>query len=429
MKMKTLARMMPILAVAAATGEASAAGFQLLEQNASGIGNAYAGSAAVAENASTIYFNPAGMTQLKDREFSAGIAVVRPSFRFANENSSAGALTSTGNGGDAGSTGFLPNLYASWALNKDLYVGLGIGAPFGLKTEYDNPWIGGAQSVRFEIKTVNINPSVAYRVNEKVSIGAGINWQRIDVDYTRVLGTNSARLGVTVPFPLNTSTGTFSANDSTWGWNAGALFTLSETTKVGVSYRSKMRYTVKGDLTVQGPYAPLNAARSGPANATVELPDVFVLSVVQQLDPRWTMMGDISWTGWSSIPHVDIINSNSGTTAQRLDTEFRDTWRMALGATYKVNDAWKAKFGVAYDQSPVEDPHRLVSLPDSNRTWYSVGGQWKTPAGSLVDFGFAYLRVNTSPIHNDQSSALRGVVDGHYNSNAFIAGAQYSLAF
>ena len=145
MKMKTIARLMPLLALGLATGQASAAGFQLLEQNASGIGNAYAGSAAVAENASTIFFNPAGMTQLKDREISVGFSAVRPTFKFDNRGSSVGALGAAGEGGDAGSWAFIPNGYMSWALNKDVYAGIGFGAPFGLVTEYDNPWLGGAR--------------------------------------------------------------------------------------------------------------------------------------------------------------------------------------------------------------------------------------------------------------------------------------------
>jgi len=167
-------KLLPALIISLLAGNASAAGFQLLEQNASGLGNAYAGSAAVAENASTIFYNPAGMTQLKDRELSTGLVAVGTSFKFNDTGSSVGFLTGTGTGGNGGGWGFIPNAYMSWALNKDLYVGLGVGAPFGLKTEYDNPWVGAAQSTLFDIKTYNINPSVAYRVNDQVSIGAGL---------------------------------------------------------------------------------------------------------------------------------------------------------------------------------------------------------------------------------------------------------------
>ncbi len=192
MKMKMIARSIALLAFAAVAGQASAAGFQLLEQNASGIGNAYAGSAAVAENASTIFFNPAGMTQLQAREASVGLSLVRPTFKFSNQGSSTGALSGSGTGNDAGSWAFIPNGYLSWGLSKDLYVGVGFGAPFGLVTEYDNPWLGGAQAIKFDIKTYNINPSVAYRINDKVSVGGGLNCQRMEAEYVRLATVTSA---------------------------------------------------------------------------------------------------------------------------------------------------------------------------------------------------------------------------------------------
>ena len=426
MKMKTIARLMPLLTLGLASGQAAAAGFQLLEQNASGLGNAYAGSAAVAENASTIFYNPAGMTQLKDREVSVGLAIIRPTFKFSDRGSSTGVLGAAGNGGDAGSWGFLPNAYLSWALSKDLYAGVGLGAPFGLITEYDSPWLGGAQATKFEIKTYNINPSLAYRLNDKVSIGGGMSIQRIEVDYRRLATVTSAALAATQA--------TFSADDVSLGWNLGALFTLSPTTKVGVSYRSEVRHKLEGDLSIAGPAAGANAAlTTGAAKANVDLPATFILSVTQKLNDRWEMLGDLSWTGWSSIPKVDIVRTAgalNGATVQTLETDFRDTWRYALGANYRYNDALKLKFGVAYDQTPVRDAqHRLVSLPDNNRTWFTTGAQVKVSKDSLLDVGVAYLYVPESTIDNNQAALGRGRVAGVYDARVWIFGAQYSLAF
>ncbi|MCZ4304652.1 outer membrane protein transport protein [Zoogloeaceae bacterium G21618-S1] len=432
MKMKYMARLVPLALLALGSGHATAAGFQLLEQNASGLGNAYAGSAAVADNASTIFFNPAGMTQLKEREVSAGLNAVRPTFKFKDDGSTpTSAFASSGNGNDAGSWAFIPNAYMSWALNKDLYVGVGISAPFGLVTEYDDPWVGAAQAIKFDIKTFNINPSIAYRINDKVSIGAGINWQRMEAEYVRRVAINDFG-----PFPLSQSHVTLDAAGDAWGWNVGALFTLSDSTKLGVSYRSKIKHTLKGDLTVDSSSATLTATGSD-AEVDVELPDTFILSVAQQLNERWEMLGDVSWTGWSSIKTLDIVRTSgasSGQTAQSLDAEFRDTWRVALGANYKLNDDWKLKFGVAYDQSPVRGPStRLVSLPDSNRTWLSVGAQWNVTPASKLDLGVSYLMVNESSINNNQTNAdptkNRGTVTGKYDARVWILGAQYSMAF
>ena len=436
-------RLIPALLAVAFSGVASASGFQLLEQNASGIGNAYAGSAAVAENASTIYFNPAGMTQLQAREISVGGSLVGTSFEFTNDRSSVGALANAGSGGDAGGVGFVPNAYMSWALNKDWYVGLGIGAPFGLKTEYDNPWMGAAQSVLFDIKTININPSIAWRANDWVSLGFGLNWQKVEAEYKR-------RVAVSTP-GLAGSTATLNLDDDAWGWNVGALFTIAPTTKIGVSYRSQVKYDTKGDVGISSDgTAAANATSAGLIRAgassdiaaKIDMPDTFILSATHQLTSQWELLGDVSWTGWSSIPKVDIMRTSgpmNGQVAQVLDTEFRDTWRFALGANYKIDDAWKLRMGVAYDQSPVRGAqYRLVSLPDNNRTWLSAGAQWKPSKTMAIDVGGTYIFVQDPEIDNNQipspltaanAAQNRGRVNGSYDASVWILGAQFSMAF
>lgn len=420
-------KLLPALIMGLTSGYASAAGFQLLEQNASGLGNAYAGSAAVAENASTIFYNPAGMTQLKDREISAGLVAVGTSFKFTDGGSNtAGQLA--GNGGDGGSWGYVPNGYLSWALSKDLYVGVGVGAPFGLKTEYTNPWIGAAQSTKFDIKTYNVNPSIAYRVNEAFSIGGGLNWQRFSAEYTKVAGVLSPTTGLPSA-AVAASPVKLTLDGDAWGWNVGGLFTLSPTTKVGVSYRSAISYDLTGNINVSGPILGGAVSNTG-AKASVKMPDTFILSGTQQVSDKWLMLGDVSWTGWSSIPKIDVINTITGKVALPLLTDFRDTWRVAVGANYQYTEAVKLKFGMAYDQTPVKgDATRLVSLPDNDRTWFSFGTQWTPSKGSTLDFGVSYLLVKDAGINNNQFATGAGRVTGTYNDSAWILGLQYSHAF
>lgn len=414
-------KLVPAVIIGLLAGNASAAGFQLLEQNASGLGNAYAGSAAVAENASTIFYNPAGMTQLKEREFSTGVTAVGTSFKFNDQGSSVGFLTGTGTGGNGGGWGVIPNAYMSWAMNKDVYLGLGVGAPFGLKTEYDNPWVGAAQSTMFEVKTYNINPSVAYKVNDQVSVGAGVSWQRLTADYKRQVAVVS-QLYASSPLELDL------AGDS-WGWNVGALFTLSPSTKIGVSYRSTVSYDLTGNINVTGPSSAVNTAASSGAKASLKLPDTFILSGTHQLSDKVQLLGDVSWTGWSSIPKIDILRS-SGAMAQTLDTDFRDSVRVAVGASYQYTGDVKLKFGLAYDQTPVKGAGtRLVSLPDNNRTWFSTGAQWAVSKDSVLDVGATYLLLGTSQIDNNQALSGRGTLTGEYKANVSILGLQYSRAF
>jgi long-chain fatty acid transport protein len=304
-------KVIPALLMAGFAGTAGASGFQLLEQG-SGLGNAYAGSAAKASDASTIYWNPAGMTQLQAREVSGGLTAVRPSFKFDDQGSQVGAFNAAGDGGDAGSWGYIPNAYLSWAVNRDLYLGLGIGAPFGNATKYDKPWKGSAQSNEFDIKTININPSIAYRVNDMVSLGAGVSWQKIEADYYR-------QVGILGNLPRVESH--MSIDDDAWGWNLGALFTVSPTTKVGVSYRSTIQYHTDGKVKLSSDGTPAGnatatALRNGggqsDVKADLEVPDTFIVSVTQKLSDRWEMLGDVSWTGWSSIDNVNIIRTSGG---------------------------------------------------------------------------------------------------------------------
>lgn len=416
MKQKNITLIVAAAIAAMTAGTAAASGFQLLEQNASGLGNAYAGSAAVAEDASTIYFNPAGMTQLKQREFSLGGAAIKPSFKFTNNGSNVAPATNSGNGGDAGDWAVLPNAYLSWGVTKDIYLGLGLGAPFGLKTEYDDDWVGRYQATLFDIKTYNLNPSIAWRVNDKVSLGFGLNYQRMEATYERYAAVvNSATRSTKV---------SLDADGDAWGWNIGALFNVSPSTKVGISYRSEIEHELEGDLTSNNQLVAPNAA----ASADVTLPQTFILSTTQKLNNQWEMMGDISWTGWSSIQKIDI--KRTGTTVQSLDAEFRDTWRVALGANYQMNSAWKLRGGLAWDQSPVRGAStRLVSLPDNDRVWLSAGAQWKASEASRLDFGLSYLIIGDTEIDNNQLAAGRGRVTGTYEGSVFIVGAQYSQAF
>lgn len=424
----------PAALLAIASQHAFAAGFQLLEQNASGVGNAYAGSAAVAENASTVYFNPAGMTYLQDREYSAGINIIQPSYKFNNSGSTSGILR--GNGGDAGQMGIVPNGYASWAISKDLYLGLGIGAPFGLATKYNKSWIGAAQSEEFDIQTVNINPSLAYRVSDTVSVGFGIDWQQIDAEYKKLVGVNAGPANVRATLKLK---------DDAWGWNAGIMVKLSPDTRLGFSYRSEIKYNTTGDVKLASDgsaagNATLPALIAGGAasnlKANLTLPETFIASFVHKLNDRWDLLGDVSWTGWSSIPKLDIIRTSgvqNGATAQTLMTDFRDTWRVALGATNKVSDQWKIKYGIAYDQTPVKnDAHRLVSLPDNDRVWFSLGAQYAVSATSSLDLGAAYLYIKGPQINNNQTGTVpfsAGLVKGDYDGSVWILGAQYSARF
>lgn len=411
-------------------GPAHAAGFNLLEQNVSGLGNAYAGSAAIADNASTIYFNPAGMSLLPGTSFSAGLTAIKPTFKFSDDGSTGpgGSPVKGSDGGDAGKWAAVPNLYIAHQLNHHWHIGLGVGAPFGLTTDYDKGWKGRHHSEKFAIESINLNPSIAYKVNEQLSIGLGANWFQIDADYRLATPRPIPGMGL---FDMDTRV---KMKGDAWGWNAGILYQASPSTRLGLSYRSRIKVTAEGNTKLHNrsiPGLPAGASLSRwDAEATITLPDTAIFSVLHELNPKWTLLADVSWTGWSSIPKLAIENTGPGARNSELDLRFKDAWRMAFGAHYHYNEKWTLKGGLAWDQSPVrEENFRPTALPDNDRYWVSLGAQYRMSNSVTWDIGYTHLFLRKAKINNDTNIAERGLTQGVYKNSGDIIGVQFSYRF
>jgi long-chain fatty acid transport protein len=421
------------LAVALAAGSSSGAygsGFQLMEQNASGLGNAYAGQAAAAENASTVFFNPAGMTRVPGRQAVLALNAIGPSAEFSNSGGSTAPLglpSPGGNGGDAGGWSAVPNAYLSWQLTPRLWFGLGLSVPFGLKTEYDQGWFGRFQSQKSEIKTIDVNPSVAFKVNDALSLGAGISYQRAEVKVDR---------SVILAVPIE-SRAHIDIDDSQWGFNLGVLVNLSPSTRIGLTYRSAMDYDLTGNIRFSN--VPLVGTASNGVRASAELPDTISWAIAHSFNPRWELLADITYTRWSKIKAVPLVTTSgspvvpaAGVTLDTFNFQFKDTYRVGIGANYRWSDAFTLKLGAAYDKSPVEDRFRLTFLPDNDRTWLAIGGQYRMSKQATLDFGYAHLFVKDGSINQQRGVAalpLQGSVIGNYENYVNIISAQFSYSF
>jgi long-chain fatty acid transport protein len=414
-------------ALATIGGGAQASGFQLIEQNASGLGNAYAGQAAAAENASTIYYNPAGMTLLPGKQVSGAIHLIGPSAEFSDNGGSrspAGLPAPAGgsNGGDAGGWTPTGNGYMSWQVSPNLWAGVGLAVPFGLKTEYDTNFIGRYQSQMAELKTYDINPSLAYKVSDSFSIGGGVSYQHAEVTLNR-----SFFAGPISP-PENVS-----LDDSAWGWNLGAMFTMSPQTRIGVSYRSTLKYDLDGRVNITG-------IGSASASATLRMPDTYSVAISHQWNDKWQLLGDVTLTRWSTIKNVPLVLTSAGlgafpagATADTLDFQFRDSWRIGLGANYKWNQNLTLKLGTAYDQTPVPDSlHRTAFLPDSDRYWLAIGAKYQLSKQAALDVGYAHLFVSDGDTLRNKgvgAAGAQGIVSGSYKNEVNILSAQFSYSF
>jgi long-chain fatty acid transport protein len=424
------------VAIAGMSAPASASFFAIAEQSASGMGTAFAGGAAIAEDASTVWYNPAGMSRLD-----------RPQLVFAghyidlNINTnviSASAITGSpiggGAGKDPGQAAFVPNLYYTHPITKDFSVGAAINAPFGLTTEYDSTWAGRYHAIKSDLMGINYNVSGAYKFNDVLSGGVGVNYQTFKAELTQAVdfatlctisggGAFSGVCGAGAGFNPNTNPNDggakVKADGTAWGYNLGLLLQLPNDFRMGVAYRSKLTYSLSGDFSINAPAnvpAPLlNGAglvNSG-AKSDVVLPSSLSISFYQQAGPQWAFMADITKTTWSSIPELRIkFDSNQADSVVTLNLQ--NSYRYSLGMTYKPNDAWILRAGVALDQSPVINAaDRTPRLPDADRKWLAIGAGLKVSSSLSFDFGYAYITVDDAQVRKTATPTNENLARGN----------------
>lgn len=452
-----------ICAHALLSSPANAAGFALLEQSASRLGTAFAGTAAAADDATTLFFNPAGLTRLEDSHASVIASAIEITSEFHLDPASQPAYAQPlgTDGGDAGDWNYVPSAYFTKRLNEDVAIGVGINAPFGLKLEYPSDWAGRFQALNSEIRTINVNPSIAYQVNERLSLGVGLNYQRIDAELTNAVNYSAA---LRQAFGQQLASGQLTleefaqlsnanlglqgharvrGDDTAWGFNLGLLFEVSPSTRVGLAYRSSVEYTVEGSARFDPPTAsnPIGAAvigalgspggplASGRARVELELPDSAILSLHQMIGDDIELLADVAWTGWSSIPEL-VVTRDTGEIISETPEHWEDSWRFSFGGTYRLNDALKLRAGVAYDETPVPDSTRTPRLPDGDRTWLAIGVQWSMSDAWTLDAGYAHLFSEDVRLDQDADNPLlNGRLVGEQTSDVDVLSVQASYRF
>ena len=425
-----------------ATSVSHAAGFAIIEQSVSGLGNAYAGAAASAEDASTVFFNPAGMTLLGGQQIVAGLHAIQPSTKFTDNGSTA----SGGNGGDAGELGLIPNFYYVTDINNEVKFGLGINVPFGLATEYDDDWKGRYQAVKSAVEAININPSLAFKVNPQWSVGLGANIQYFKAELTNAVDFSSICLGAEgagqlpagtclatgLTSPQNSATDGFAdISGTSWGfgYNLGILFAPSEATRVGLAYRSQVKHTLGGtaDFTLPtGAQAiqPLAMAfADSDVTAGVDLPSTLSLSLFHQLTDAWALLADFTRTGWSSYKEMKIEFDNIYKDPSVEENNWKDNNRYSIGVNFTPGEKWIYRAGLAYDETPVPNAEmRSSRIPGEDRTWLALGLGYQVSKNLAVDLGYAHLFVKDTEI--DRTGATGDLLKGSYESSVDIFSGQ-----
>jgi long-chain fatty acid transport protein len=382
------------LALLTGAQPAGAAGFYIKEQSVTGLGRAFAGESAMSEDASTIFFNPAGMTRLQGPEATAGVHLLVPRADLENRGSTstiqrpAGAVTQPIGGSDGGNPYDptpVPNAYFAYPLmDRNLWVGLGVSAPFGLANKYNADWFGRYDSIESDLLTLDIAPSVAYKVLDWVSIGGGIDIQYADAKLTNAIFTGG-------PDAISKLEG----NDWSVGYNVGILFEPLPTTRVGIHYRSQINHTLDGDVNVSGALID-----SSPGTADLDLPDVIAVGFAHEVTPDLTLMAEYNWYGWSNFKEIRV--KRPGESDQVVTQNYDDTFSVAVGAQYKLNEAWTVRSGFQYDETPTVNGFRSTRTPDGDRYWLSAGLSYDVSDNFTVDVAYTHVFIADADIDTRQ---------------------------
>lgn len=412
------------LAISAASSYSIAGGFALNEQSISGMGSSFAGRSSSADDATTLFGNPAGMARLKRQEVSVGAAAIVAKTDIKHASGS----TSGSNDGDMVPFTAVPMGYYVNPVNDQWTFGVGVYAPFGLITDYE----GGFQGRKFgdysEVKVVTVQPTVSFRFNDQFSVGFGPTLNRIDGKLESAVGS------------LNPSSADsrikIKGDDTAIGYNIGALYEFTPHTRAGLTYHSKVKYKLEGDTTISGSdsiYAGLGAYGKYDASLDLTTPESVDASITHDIDEAWTVYAGSTWTRWSRLKEITVENEGvTGATAGTFSTiteeqNWHDTWGYAVGTAYKLSKQWTVRAGLAFDQSPTNNTNRSPRIPTGDRTAVSFGVGWNPTEDITVDLAYSYLWEEDTKINDAQTG--KGSYSSTYENSAHGFGTQVSYRF
>ncbi len=429
--------------------QSHAAGFALIENSASGMGTAFAGGSAIADDASTVYFNPAGIVRLSGEQALAASHIVIPQAKFKNQGSTAviGGAPLSGGDDDGGRNALVANFYYTLPIDDKLTFGFGLNAPFGLEITYDDDWVGRYHAVESNLLTLNFNPSIALKINDKLSFGFGISGQYIDVTLSSAIDFGSicfasfgpATCGLLGVAPQQTDGFVkLTGDDFSFGFNTGVLFQLNQSTRFGVAYRSEVQHTIKGDANFTVPGDAVFATATGRfvdtgLSAKVSLPQTISVSGFHEINKDIDIMADITWTGWNAFQELRIEFDNTLQPDSVTTEDWNNVFRFAVGAQYQLNNQWLLRTGFAYDESPVPSAERRTPrLPGTDRKWLSFGASYALKKNIRIDIGYAHLFISDIKINNTFESSvptLEATLTGEYEATVDILSVQLEYKF
>ena len=383
----------------------NAAGFRLAEQDAkaTGMGNSFV---AVADNASAVWYNPAAITGLEGTNVSLGTVMVAPSMEHKNVNGTTDEIKNK--------IHIPPHFYATRKLDENISLGFGVNAPFGLSTEWDKVTaVTRKVATKSEITSVNYNLNGAYKLNDRVSFAAGIDYAMVDATLNSIHPAGREIL-------LN-------GDGNGMGYNAAAMYKHNDKWNFGANYHSQVKVDLEGDLKEY--YAAGNVT---PVKTKLTLPDMLQFGAAYKYSEKLTFSAEADYTNWTTYRQIVIKKRLDGSTISTAVKNWKSVWAFRLGSEYKYSDTWKFRAGTFYDMNPVKEKYFETRVPDSDRVALSVGAGY-TKGSITVDVSYMYLMFLERKIDSSiQDSALTGgttVLDGKYNSSAHLPALTVSYKF
>ncbi|WP_313682273.1 long-chain fatty acid transporter FadL [Pantoea sp.] len=414
------------VAVALVSSHVYAAGFQLNEFSAIGLGRAYSGEGAMGDTAASASRNPATMALMDRPSFSIGAVYIDPDVNISGTSPSGRSLDAK----NIAPNQWIPDIHYVHPINDQWWVGASVTSNYGLATEFNDGYTAGAYGGTTDLTTGNFNISTAYRLNEHFSFGVGFDAVYAKAKIERYAGESGAALGI----PADTQIARLKGNEWGYGWNAGILYEVDKNNRFGFTYRSEVKVDFDGEyksnlptsinavnqaLNLGLPYA--TGGSTIPGALTLNLPEMWEVSGWHKVAPQWAVHYSLTYTSWSQFQALNATGNN-GQTLFYKNEGFRDAYRIALGTTYFYDDNWTFRGGIAFDDSPVPAENRSISIPAQDRLWLSLGASYAFTPDASVDLGVSYM-------HGQNVTIQEGSYTFRSEGKAMLYGASFNYKF
>ncbi|OCH38059.1 outer membrane protein transport protein [Aliivibrio fischeri] len=412
-----------------ASSNTMAAGFQLAEYSATGLGRAYAGEAAIADGADAQWRNVAMLTYLEGTQVSVGGIYVNPNIDVEGSSKFAGQTINT-KSEDFAHDAFIPNLYVSHRVNQQLAIGFAVGTNYGMETDLGTDFTGTNFGNEASVITKEINVNMAYQINQQFSVGGGVRYVIAEGSFGATTPTQTEGK---LPVPVGTTLKYMEGTDEAWGWQVGTAWQINDANRIGFSYKSEVALNLTGHAKGLA-FNPMNPTAHYSGSMELALPATAELATYHQLNDKVAVHASFNWTDWSSFEKLvaDVNNSPMVNGKDTIKEEnWEDNYRLAIGGTYALDQKVTLRTGIAYDTSAVSEENRTATIPETDRLWLSMGAGYAWSDNLTLDAGFTYIFAKDAKMHekDPKSAPFGGTFEGETTGNVWLVGVQANYRF